>query len=194
VQARGLDDVYPHAHRRLAERMRERGAVLSELPPGTDPLRAFFPLRNRLISGLAKVVVVVEARRGSGSLHTVRHGLEQGVEVMAVPGEIDVPTAQGPNRLIRDGAAPVLGVDDIFDRLSWVRCPPAAAVSAPTPIAPVDETSRRVLSALSVGPLDRAALAGCLGCPTHALALALLDLQLVGAIEEDRDGRLRRRR
>ena len=107
VQACGPDRVYPAEHRKLAEEVRQCGALVTEFPVGTPPRRPYFPLRNRLISGLSIAVIVVEAREKSGSLITARHALDQGREVMALPGAVTSATSWGPNRLIRDGAVPV---------------------------------------------------------------------------------------
>jgi DNA processing protein len=186
VQACGPDRVYPADHRRLAERIARQGAVISELPPGMPPLRAHFPLRNRLISGLSHVVVVVEARVRSGSLVTARHALDQGVEVMAVPGPITAPTSEGTNRLLRDGAAPALEPDDVL----------RAAGLAPAP-APAEQALRRpdspdppLLVTLREAPCTRDVLARRLGWEPGRLAAALLELELAGRVVEDRDGRL----
>ena len=116
-QACGPDRVYPAVHRRLADRITRAGAVVSELPPGTPPRAGHFPLRNRLISASCLVVVVVEARLRSGSLLTARHAADQGVDVYAVPGPITAPTSQGPNRLIQEGATPLLTAADILEPL-----------------------------------------------------------------------------
>ena len=126
-QACGPERVYPAEHRRLAARIAASGAVVSELPPGTPPRAPHFPLRNRLISGLSLAVVVVEAREQSGTLVTARHAAEQGVDVLAVPGPIDAPTSRGTNRLLRDGAKPLLDVRDVLDAIGIRVQPPAAA-------------------------------------------------------------------
>lgn len=100
----GIDINYPRSHRELSKRIAEAGAVVSEFPLGTPPLKHNFPIRNRLISGLSKGVVIVEAELESGSLITARWAAEQGREVFAVPGNIDRALSRGTNRLIRDGA------------------------------------------------------------------------------------------
>ena len=104
VLACGIDRIYPPEHRGLAQEMMQRGAVVSELPLGALPRPLHFPLRNRIISGLSRAVVVVEARARSGSLITVRHALAQGREVFVVPGAVDGPFAAGTNQLLREGA------------------------------------------------------------------------------------------
>ncbi|MGQ9736102.1 MAG: DNA-processing protein DprA [Thermaceae bacterium] len=113
VLGSGLDRIYPPEHRTLAQRM----DLLSELPFGTGPRPEFFPRRNRLIAALAKAVVVVEAGEGSGSLITARHALELGKDVLAVPGRPTDENSRGANRLIQDGAYPILSPEDLLSYL-----------------------------------------------------------------------------
>jgi DNA processing protein len=188
-QACGPDQVYPRAHRRLAASIAESGAVVSELPPGAPPLPQHFPLRNRLISGVSLAVVAVEAREKSGTLVTVRHAAEQGVDVLAVPGPIDAPTSRGTNRLLRDGAKLLLDVRDVLDAIG-VR----VELPAPRPrergpgLSPL---ARAVLAALADAPSDRDGLCRRLQRRPAELAAALLELELAERIGEGRDGRLR---
>jgi len=114
----GLDRWYPVSHRRLGEALLDNGGgVVTEYPPGTVPEPWRFPVRNRIITGLSRVVLVVEAAAGGGALISARLGLEQGREVLAIPGDIDRATSRGCNELIRDGAMPVLGTADLLDLL-----------------------------------------------------------------------------
>ena len=114
----GPDRWYPVGHRSLGERLLEcGGAVVTEYPPGTIPEPWRFPVRNRIITGMARVVLVVEAAVGGGALISARLGLEQGREVLAVPGDIDRATSRGCNELIRDGAMPVLGTAELLEFL-----------------------------------------------------------------------------
>ncbi|MCY3564141.1 MAG: DNA-processing protein DprA [bacterium] len=114
----GLDRWYPASHRRLGEALLDNGGgVVTEYPPGTVPEPWRFPVRNRIITGMSRVVLVVEAAAGGGALISARLGLEQGREVLAVPGDIDRATSRGCNELIRDGAMPVLGTSDVLDLL-----------------------------------------------------------------------------
>jgi DNA processing protein len=195
VLACGPDRVYPAKHRGLARRIESQGAVVSELPLGTHPLRAFFPFRNRLISGMASAVVIVEARERSGSLITARHAANQGVDVFAVPGPITAPTSAGPNRLLRDGAYVALEAADVLDQLGV----PVPAGAAPAGSESARDSSRHtasaraILDALEREPATRDELGQRLARAPEQLALDLLELELEGQVVEDRDGRWRRR-
>jgi len=128
----GLDVAYPRAHVRLRERLvAAGGALVGEYPPGAEPRPWRFPIRNRIIAGLAAAVVVVETPARGGSTITVSHALEYGRAVFAVPGDVDRPTSVGCNLLIRDGAHPVLDPVDLVEELGLVVGPPRSAVEAP---------------------------------------------------------------
>ncbi len=132
VLGSGVDRVYPREHTALADEISARGLVLSEYPPDAAPLPFRFPLRNRLISGLSRVVVVIEASERSGSLITARCALEQGRDVMAVPGNVLSGRNRGGHALIRDGAKIVESADDIVEELGlW----------SPATCGETDETS-----------------------------------------------------
>jgi DNA processing protein len=185
--------------------------VVSELPPGTPPRSPHFPLRNRLISASSLAVVVVEARRRSGSLITARHAADQGVDVYAVPGPITSPTSEGPNRLIQDGAAPLLTPADILEPLSRAVSLPSGGLrsggvagavgdgssgkpprgSGGPHTGPSSAIAHSVLAALRDSPMTRDQLARRLDLSPSALALDLLRLELDGRVAEERDGRLR---
>jgi DNA processing protein len=187
VQACGIDRVYPPEHRTLADRIAENGAVITELPLRTSPRRAFFPLRNRLISGLSAAVVIVEARERSGSLITATHAANQGRDVFAVPGPITAPSSQGTNRLLRDGAFVALGADEILDELGMARGVRLQRREGSGPTGP----HREILDALVDEPASRDELTRRLGREIAQLSVELLELELEGRVEEDRDGRLR---
>jgi DNA processing protein len=121
VMAGGVDHIYPPEHVRLAAKIAEDGALISECPMGMEPTSRHFPRRNRLISGLARGVVLIEAAVRSGSLITARYALEQGREAMACPGAPEDPRAGGCNQLIRDGAALIRNTEDVFEALSGPR-------------------------------------------------------------------------
>lgn len=190
----GPDRVYPREHQALAAEMLVAGAVLSELPPGAGPLKYHFPLRNRLISGLSQAVIVVEAKARSGSLITAEHAGEQGREVLAVPGPVDVSTSEGPNLLLRHGASPALDASDVLralgrtdDAEAWLR---RRTRGAETLVALPPE-ARAVVNALRRAPVSRDELATQLGLTAAQLSAPLLALELEGLVAEDRAGRLR---
>ncbi|MDH3396356.1 MAG: DNA-processing protein DprA, partial [Acidimicrobiia bacterium] len=147
----------------------------SEYPPGAPPLGWRFPPRNRIISGLSAAVVVVEAAKHGGALITARLALEQGRDVLAVPGDVDRPTSEGCNLLIRDGAIPVLGPDDLVEAISLILGPPAVA-SDPRPFGDdlVD----------SLGPFGQTvdALATNLGLPVSDVLAQLARLETSGVV------------
>jgi DNA processing protein len=152
VLGNGLGVIYPAANRALYDRVAAEGLLLSEFPPGERPHAGSFPRRNRLISGLSRVTVVVEAAVGSGALITAGAALDQGREVMAVPGNITSPVSSGSNRLIQDGAAPVLEPADFLRHF-------AELVTSPSRVA-VQPASRSLLEALSQEERELAALLG----------------------------------
>ncbi len=187
VQACGIDRIYPSEHRALAERIAANGAVVTELPLGEPPLRPYFPLRNRLISGLSSAVVIVEARERSGSLITADHAARQGRDVFAVPGPLTAPTSVGPNRLIRDGAFVALGPDEICSELGLLREPRVRAGTG----RKLSGLAAEILSALAEAPASRDELARRLGREPAEFALELVELEFANRIGEDRDGRLK---
>lgn len=116
----GVDICYPACNRKIYEKITEKGGIISEYPMGTQPRQGHFPMRNRIISGLSDIIIVVEARKKSGSLITVDQALEQNREVMAVPGRIWDKTSEGCNNLIKMGAGIVTGVDDVLETLNLI--------------------------------------------------------------------------
>jgi len=129
VLGSGIDVCYPGENKPVYDKILEMGgAILSEYPPGTPPDRWRFPARNRILAAISSVVVVVEAAATGGALITARLGAEMGRPVFAVPGDVDREMSEGCNRLIRDGAHPVLGSADLIEELSLVLGPPASAL------------------------------------------------------------------
>lgn len=195
VQACGSDITYPPEHRALADRIAAAGAVISELPPGRPPRAMHFPLRNRLISGLSHGVVVVEARPRSGSLITARHALDQGREVLAVPGPVTAPTSAGPNALLRDGARPVTALSDVFEAVglgdATLFHPDPGRPRASATASGASGEERRILDRLRQTPCTRSDLMEALDLSPREIALWLLGLEIDGRVVEDRDGRLR---
>ncbi|MBL8377277.1 MAG: DNA-protecting protein DprA [Burkholderiales bacterium] len=180
VVGTGADIVYPARNRELAHAIAERGLIVSEVPLGVRPLAANFPRRNRIISGLARGVLVVEAALKSGSLITARQAAEQGREVFAIPGSIHSPVARGCHALIRQGAKLVETAQDVLEELG-MQGADAAAPSAP-PVTSIDPESQRVLDALGFDPLTVDALAVRLDMGPLELAPLLLKLELEGCL------------
>lgn len=190
VLGNGFGIIYPSANRVLYERMRREGLLLTEFPPGHRPNAGSFQRRNRLISGLARVTVVVEAAAGSGTLITVDAALSQGRDVMVVPGGITSPTSIGTNRLLRDGATPFLEAVDLLAAYPEVRParPPEGREQAPAeppPAFPLTLFERRVFQSLDRTPRHLDALIEVLGTPAAELLPALSALELYGVARQE---------
>ena len=181
VVGTGLDRVYPKQNQALARQIGQRGLLVSEYMPGTPPLPANFPKRNRIISGLTRGTLVVEAALQSGSLITARLAGEQGKDVFAVPGSIHGTQSRGCHALIRDGARLVESAQDILDEWAW-RTPTAThATAAEEPVEPTGEHAE-LLRALGADPVSLDALQARTGLPTDRLQAQLLDLELEGQV------------
>ena len=181
----GVDDVYPPEHRTLYDRIREAGCVVSENEPGRIAVARDFPRRNRIIAGLSRAVVVVEAELRSGSLITARLAGEQGREVLAVPGSPLDPRARGTNDLLRQGAAVCEGVDDVLRALEGLRgfeAPTATPYRDPAP-EPDDGLRKRLADLLSPTPVSRDELVRATGAPAPMVFAALTELALAGRAE-----------
>jgi DNA processing protein len=173
----GIDRIYPRSHAELAGAVARRGAVISEFPLGTAPLKPRFPIRNRLISGLSLAVVVVEAAERSGSLITARLAMEQGREVGAVPGPVTSPASAGTNKLLIDGATLVRTWRDVAEAIPEELRPPAR--DRKTVPEDLGERARRILEALSPeAPRHVDTLARELRSGAGELLADLLDLEL----------------
>lgn len=189
AMAGGVDVIYPEQNAALAARMREgRGLFLSEAPMGMQPLARHFPRRNRIVSGLSAATVLVEAAARSGSLITARMALEQGREVMAVPGSPLDPRAEGCNGLIRQGAALIRSAEDVLEALEAPRTlRPAERRREPPPQVaqpePEGDLAARLFELLGPSAVDSDTLARDLGLSQPALAAALLELELAGRVE-----------
>ena len=179
VLGSGLDRIYPTEHRELAATIRKQGILVSELAPGGAPLAEHFPLRNRIISGISLAVVVVEASEKSGSLITARCALEQGRDVMAVPGSVLSGRNRGSHSLLKDGAKVVESADDILDGLGW---PDAAAGRANTGKS-LQQPADPVLARMEPGePYELDTLAEWSGTPAARLLPRLMELELRGLV------------
>ena len=197
VVAHGLDIVYPAQHQKLAQTISENGAVVSEMPIGTQPLRGLFPRRNRLISAFSLGTLVVEAAQKSGSLITARFALEQNREVFAIPGSIHNPMARGCHQLIRQGAKLVESADDILEEL---RLPVAKNTLYPIKTETnihenpedshktLDPDHQKLLKCLAYEPASIDELVTSSGFKAAEIASMLLILELEGIIVSQ-DGR-----
>jgi DNA processing protein len=174
----GLDSIYPPENAELAQKISERGAVISEYPLGRQPDRTTFPYRNRVVSGLSMGVVVVEAGLNSGALNTSDHALEQGRSVFAVPGRIDTPGAKGAHRLIKNGARLVDDVDDVLQEFEFLIPPEKKKQAAALDVRPEVQLSgdeQSVVRALWEGSLDVDSLTR-----KAALKMATMNSLLIG--------------
>jgi len=196
VVGTGLDRVYPRQHRELAHQISQRGLILSEYPLGTPPLAPNFPRRNRLISGLAQATLVVEAALPSGSLITAKQALEQGRDVMAIPGSIHSAQSKGCHLLIKQGAQLVESAQDVLEALQLpdpLRQVPLAlactddcvdhrADDVATQATTQDSPEAALLGAMGHDPVSLDALQARCGWPTAQLQSQLLELELMGQV------------
>jgi len=192
VVASGVDVVYPPEHRTLYQKILKSGAVVSELSPATEPQAGHFPRRNRIISGLSKGVIVVEATLKSGSLITARQALDQGREVFAVPGSPLDPRSEGPNSLIRDGAVLVRSVEDVLEALGRPDKKDSSLMSIEnsdsqdieiyTDIDP-DTLKGQILQALGPTPVAVDELVRQCQVSAPSLTTLLLEMELEGTVE-----------
>jgi DNA processing protein len=173
--------MYPPENRRLFEEMASRGALLSEFPMGTLPLAENFPRRNRIISGISRGVLVVEAAENSGSLITAQYALEQGREVFAVPGNINYSSSRGTNRLIKQGAKLVEGVEDILEELPYMQ-QTIAEGSAIEPGFSLTPQEAAIYTLLAGSPLHIDDVIIKSGLTVGEVSAILLRLELKGAI------------
>ena len=182
VLGSGVDRVYPPENRRLAAEISAHGAVLSQFAPGMPALAHHFPIRNRVIAGLALGVVVVEAAESSGSLITAGHAADLGREIMAMPGPAGALSSRGAHHLIRDGAALVEGWEDVVAVLPalWRAC-----VGHPTPAPSGDmDTADPLLALIGPEPASIEELIERSGIPASQVAARLLDLELDGRVRQ----------
>ena len=192
----GIDRVYPASNRQLAHQIAEQGLILSEFALGMGPLAQHFPRRNRIIAGLSRGCLVVEATLQSGSLITARQALEAGREVMAIPGSILNPQARGCHRLIKEGARLVETVDDVLDEIGRPPVLPAPvnpASPAPQPAPALDRSQQAILDTIGYDPVDADALAVRLGLTPGEVYAMLLELELLGHVDGMPGGRYQRR-
>lgn len=177
----GVDVIYPPENRALAEEIMAHGALISDYPPGTQPESANFPPRNRIIAGLSQAVIVVEAGASSGALITAEFAAEQGREVFAVPGTIYAPQSRGTNRLIQQGAQPLLSPRDVFDALDmenviWQR--------EARQVVPADPLEARILDVLQNESLHIDEISRRMDVSVSQISAALTVMELKGLIKQ----------
>lgn len=177
----GIDLVYPPEHRELARRIAAQGALVTEYPPGTSPEPGNFPPRNRIISGLSLGIVVTEAGRNSGALITADYAAEQGRDVFAVPGSILSAGCAGTNRLIQDGAKPVLDAADILQELNLTM---VAEQKEARQALPTTETEALILAHLSAEPVHVDDLTRAVGLPVAQVTSTLALMELKGMVRQ----------
>jgi DNA processing protein len=187
IAGTGPDRVYPACHKELAMQIAERGAVVSEFPPGTQALANHFPRRNRIISGLSLGLLVVEAAKQSGSLITARLALEQNREVFAIPGSIHDPLARGCNALIREGAKLVESTQDIFEELNQYNQYIRNEIAKPCE-SMLDLEQQKLLNLIMFSPTSVDTLVKQTGLPVDIISSMLLILELQGRISSAAGG------
>jgi DNA processing protein len=193
VIAGGIDVIYPPENAGLHAAIGERGVIVTEQMPGTEPKADFFPRRNRIISGIARALIVVEAAVRSGSLITARFAAEQGREVFAVPGSPMDPRCEGTNKLIRDGATLLMRARDVLEALGAEPRPRQMSFFEPDPPPlaarePTAAETRSLLELLSPSPVDTDDLLRESGLDAATLSALLLELALAGRITRHPNG------
>jgi DNA processing protein len=177
----GVDRIYPPEHRQLAEQMMIRGGLLSDYPIGTPPEGINFPPRNRIISGLSLAVVVIEASEQSGALITATFAAEQGREVFAVPGNIYAPQSKGTNRLVSQGARPLLNAQDVLEALNLTMVNQHQTARK---VLPVDALEARILQVISYDPIHVDDICSQLNLPIEKLSATLAMMELKGMVRQ----------
>jgi len=181
VLGNGVDRIYPTEHHRLAEKIIQSGALVSDYPPGTAPEGVNFPPRNRIISGLSLAVIVVEAGEKSGALITANFAAEQGRDVFAVPGNINAPQSVGTNRLIQQGAHPYLSVQDLIDNLNLHMVGEQRLARS---VLPSDAVEAKFLALLADQPLHVDEISNQSETPISVVTSTLALMELKGMVRQ----------
>jgi DNA processing protein len=181
VLGSGVDRIYPPEHGKLAEQIMEHGAVISDYAPGTPPESGNFPPRNRIISGLSRATVVVEASETSGALITSTFAVNQGREVFAVPGSIYGPQSKGPNKLIQDGAHPLLRFEEILNELQLGQVKQKQVART---LLPADALEERLLRVLADEPQHVDDICAQAGLPIEQVSATLTIMELKGMVRQ----------
>lgn len=190
----GIDVHYPHENAELQDRIAEGGLLLSEFLPGEPPLRYHFPYRNRIIAALSAAVVVVEATKRSGAVHTAEHAMHMGVDVFGVPNAIDLPNTQGVLDLLRDGARLFMGTRFLLEETGLIGIGQPLPDGRPPIAPPVDPLQVRVWDRLTGTPKHVDALASETDLPPQRVLTALLAMEIEGRVLQAAGGRFARAR
>ncbi|MDD2889998.1 MAG: DNA-processing protein DprA [bacterium] len=175
----GIDKIYPPENRELFNKICENGAVVSEFPLGTQPWAGNFPARNRIIAGLSKAIVVMEAGLQSGVFSTVEWAIKQGKDVFAVPGNITSENSKGTNKLIKDGAIPVTSAKDVLEYLDVLQIVPT-----PKKTIELTEEENTLFNLLTYEPIQLDQLTAMLNFPVQTVLSLLLNLELKGIVRQ----------
>lgn len=181
VLGSGVDQIYPPEHRQLADQIIASGALMSDYAPGTPPDGVNFPPRNRIISGLSMAVIVIEAGERSGALITAEFAADQGREVFAVPGNINAPKSVGCNRLIHQGARPLLTPEDVLESLDLASFQQQRVARA---VLPKDEVEARLLSVLTREPMHVDDIRARVDMPIEKVSATLALMELKGMVRQ----------
>jgi DNA processing protein len=181
VLGSGIDRIYPPENRQLAEQIKAAGVLISEFPPGTPPEASNFPQRNRLISGLSLAVIVIEAGQSSGALITAGFAADQGREVFAVPGNITSPGSVGANRLIRDGAHPLLNAEQVLEMLDLEKAPEQRTARL---TLPSDALESELIETLGTEPMHVDEITNRTEIPVEKVTATLALMELKGMVRQ----------
>lgn len=184
ILGNGLDTIYPKQNRYLYEEMEKNCAILSEFPLGVKPLPYNFPRRNRIIAGLSLGIVVIEAKEKSGSLITAHQGLEQGKDVFSLPGNINSLYSGGTNKLIKDGAKPLLDIEDIIEEIHELKVKKMEIKKQEIDYTNFSETEIKVINSIKDGPIHCDMIAYKTGLDITTIMGILTILELKGVIKE----------
>lgn len=184
VLGNGVDVVYPKRNKALYSQMLEENSIISEFPIGTPPLAFNFPQRNRIISGISKGIIVIEAQEKSGSLITAHHGLDQGKDVFSLPGNINSIFSGGTNKLIKDGAKPLLDIEDIVEEIYELKERRNLIKKEKIDYSDYSETEITIIKILEEGPTHSDIIAHKTGINISEINSILTILELKGIVEE----------
>lgn len=184
VLGNGIDTIYPKRNHSLYKEMEESGGIITEFPLGTPPLSYNFPQRNRIISGLSRGIIVIEAQEKSGSLITAHHGLDQGKDVFALPGNINSIFSGGTNKLIKDGAKPLLEINDIIEEIHELQEMILFKAKTKIDYSNYSETEIKIIKIIGESPTHSDTIAYKAGIDISTATGILTVLELKGAIKE----------